>query len=109
MLQSFSKSVLWAMALGAGLVLVGCQSDGTQSASGGAPSEQAVTCSKCQITWVKWPTDAGKGRIAGYYGRQRHECPDCKSAVENFFATGKLEHTCKTCGADSMQACERHW
>jgi hypothetical protein len=57
---------------------------------------------------VKVPISAGKNKVVGYAGKQSHECPDCKSAAENFFATGKLEHTCKTCGADALQACERH-
>ena len=29
-------------------------------------------------------------------------------ACANFFATGKLEHTCATCGANALQKCEAH-
>jgi hypothetical protein len=64
-------------------------------------------CPKCQITWVKAPVHGGKGQIVSYTTRQSMECPDCKSAVANFFSTGKLEHTCATCGSD-LQVCEMH-
>ena len=33
------------------------------------------------------------------------ECPDCKGAVQNFFATGNLKHECSACGGN-MKACE---
>jgi hypothetical protein len=35
-------------------------------------------------------------------------CPECRTAAENFFATGKLEHACKTCGPDALKVCEKH-
>jgi len=89
------------------LALAGCQSAGAQGSTSNVASTQAVMCPKCQITWVKVPVDNGKGRIVSYTTRKSMECPDCKSAVENFFSTGKLEHSCKTCGSD-LQACEMH-
>ena len=95
------------LAMLSGLALAGCQSSGANAQASGVPSTQAVMCPKCQITWVKVPTDNGKGRIVGYTTRKNMECPDCKTAVENFFSTGKLEHSCKTCGSD-LQACEMH-
>lgn len=36
--------------------------------------------------------------------RQVMECLDCKSAVANFFTTGKWQHTCATCG-DNLSEC----
>ena len=53
------------------------------------------------------PTDAGKGHIVGYSTRKVMECPDCKDAVSNFFATGQFKHTRKTCG-DTMELCDAH-
>lgn len=102
------KSILSIFVLGTSLV--GCQSTipGTKAASAGLVSNQAVTCSKCEVTWTKVPDTGGKGRIVGYTSRKQMECPDCKGAVENFFASGKLEHACKTCGPDTMQMCEKH-
>jgi hypothetical protein len=69
----------------------------------------AVTCAKCQVTWVKQPitTGGGKERVIAYQTRKSMECPDCRTAVDNFFRTGRLEHSCKTCG-DQLQACEAH-
>jgi len=103
----FSKLLLAALALGTGAFLVGCAADNKPPQSTLVPSTQGVTCSKCQVTWVKVPTDNGKGRIVGYSSRKTMECPDCTDAVNNFFATGKLQHTCKTCG-DSMEICQSH-
>ena len=101
------NKLIAGMTLVGGLVLAGCASsgNGAQAASAGA-STQAVTCSKCKVTWVKVP-DTAKGRIVGYTNRKEMTCPDCKDAVANFFATGKFQHTCKTCG-DSMELCEAH-
>lgn len=97
----------------AALVLVimgvsGCQNAQPQSPAVAAPSTQAVTCSKCQITYFKVPvTGQGKYAIRSYRTVKSMECPDCKSAVANFFTTGKLEHACKTCG-NSLEICELH-
>jgi len=103
----FSKLALAAMTLGTGLFVTGCASDNNKPAQSTlVPSSQGVTCSKCQVTWVKVP-EMAKSRIVGYTTRKSMVCPDCKDAVANFFATGKFERTCKTCG-DSMEICEAH-
>ena len=73
-------------------------------------SPQAVHCDKCEVTWVKVPTntpDLGPDAFDGYYMRKEMVCPDCRSAVSNFFATGKLEHHCNACGGN-MLPCETH-
>jgi hypothetical protein len=103
----FQKGILVSLILGMGLFVAGCAADNKPAQSSLVPSTQGVTCSKCQVTWVKVPTDNGKGRIVGYTSQKSMECPDCKDAVTNFFTTGKLQHTCKTCG-DSMEICESH-
>lgn len=104
---SFSKLSLASLTLGAALLVAGCATDTKPAQSSLTTSSQGVTCSMCKTTWVKVPIDGGKGRIVGYTSRKEMACPDCKNAVENFFATGKLEHTCKTCG-DTMSICEAH-
>jgi len=106
------KSMVLASALGlSGLIAAGCQSSSNGDPHAGMDmSSQAVMCSKCQVTYVKVPaSDSGgkPGRMMAYSTRKVMECPDCKSAAANFFATGKLEHTCKTCG-DSLSICEAH-
>lgn len=102
----FVKGIMMA-ALGAvvlaGLTLAGCQSTGALQASGGEP--QAVMCDKCKTTWVRSPQRQGKVTI--YTTRKTMTCPDCKSAVANFFTTGKLEHTCASCGGE-LQHCDVH-
>lgn len=110
----FSKMALAGLALGAGLVLAGCQSGGKPSpnAMTGTPSTQAIACDKCKVTWVKvpnTPSPGGKGSmgITGYTTRKQMVCPDCKGAVENLFATGKFEHTCSACGGN-MSGCAVH-
>ena len=108
-----------AVLLGATLMAAGCESSGD---TGGAATgtgrdtpamaaqgqEQAATCEKCKVTWTKVPDTGGKGRVVAYKTRRSHECPDCRNAVNNLFATGKMEHTCKTCGDDALQICEAH-
>jgi hypothetical protein len=110
MLASSLKKVSFvAVVLSGGLIAGGCES---KNAAPAAPKEnlvahEAVSCPKCQMTWVKEPITPGGGKdwkITGYTTRLSHECPDCRTAVQNFFATGKLEHTCKTCG-DAMEVC----
>ena len=103
----FSKWVFVSLMLGMGVFVTGCASDNKPPQSTLVPSTQGVTCSKCQVTWVKYPVQGDKARIVRYDTRKSMECPDCKDAVTNFFATGKLQHTCKTCG-DSMEICEAH-
>ncbi|MGE5609433.1 MAG: hypothetical protein ACM359_09275 [Bacillota bacterium] len=87
-------------------LLTGCASN-TPPQSTLTPTTQGVTCTKCQVTWVKIPETNQKGRIVGYTWGKRDVCPDCMDAVQSFFNTGKFQHTCKTCG-DALQICESH-
>jgi hypothetical protein len=102
----FNKLSFAVAALSAGLFVAGCTANNKPAESPLATTAQGVTCSKCEVTWVKVPETA-KGRVVGYTTRKSHVCPDCKDAVANFFATGKFQHTCKTCG-DSMEICDAH-
>jgi hypothetical protein len=103
---------LAAGTLASALLLGGCHAAGdhaTASAAAAAPSTQALACDTCRVTYVQVPVGGGKGSpgITGYRSAKRMECPDCKSAAANFFATGKFEHTCKTCGP-TMEICKAH-
>jgi hypothetical protein len=116
-MTSVWKIMVFGLSLSAFAALGGCQSSGSAEAEGhhhdhdavalAGGSEQAAQCDKCQITWVKVPTENGKGRVVGYSTQKRDACPDCKDAVSSFFTTGKLQHTCKTCGGN-MTPCEAH-
>jgi protein-arginine kinase activator protein McsA len=99
------KVAILSSVIAAAAFISGCQSSGPKSNA--AASTQAVACSQCKVTYVKVPDTGGKGRIMGYRTMKRMECPECRTAAENFFATGKLERTCKLCG-DSMEMCEGH-
>lgn len=91
----------------AGLFTAGCASQ-TPARSSLQQTAQGVKCSKCDVTYVQVPVSATKGpRIVGYRTEKQMECPDCKDAAQSFFASGKLQHTCKTCG-DSMEICQAH-
>ena len=103
----FRSILLSAMFTSAVLVSAGCQSNKPAMASADATPGAAVMCSKCQTTWVKLPRTE-KGRIVAYSARKSMVCPDCRTAAENFFATGKMEHTCATCGPDAMEVCKMH-
>jgi hypothetical protein len=112
-MKSVWKIMVLGLGLSAAVALGGCQSSGTaeghhhEGAALAGGSNMAAQCDKCQVTWVKVPTDNGKGRIVGYYLKKEDACPDCKDAVASFFTTGKLAHTCKTCGGN-MSPCEGH-
>jgi len=93
------------MGVGA-LILAGCATTGGTAPAAG-PSTQAVSCSKCEVTYVKVPTQDNKGRFIGYTNRPDMECPDCKTAVQTFFATGELKHSCAHCQG-TMQVCDSH-
>jgi hypothetical protein len=112
---STMKVTLAALVMGVGMLAAGCESSG--SANGGKHDHstmaatgdgQAVACDKCKVTWRQVPERGGKGRIVGYRTSKSHECPECRSAAENFFSTGKLEHTCKTCGDNALEVCKMH-
>ena len=74
----------------------------TRAEDAGTSKGTAVMCPKCETVWVKSQRPTGKTDVHVY--TKKMACDDCKSAVANFFATGKFEHTCKTCG--DMIACE---
>jgi hypothetical protein len=106
------KMTLAALVMGVGLLAAGCESMGGSESAGGTTAAsadgQAIACEKCNVTWVKAPVTNDKGRIIAYKTKQSHECPDCRSAVSNFFATGKLTHTCASCGENALEKCEAH-
>lgn len=62
---------------------------------------EAVLCPKCETVWIKAPIG---GKAQSYTRVGKMVCEDCRTAVENIFAGGKLEHACKTCG--DIVACE---
>ena len=103
------KLVLAGLTLGSGMFVGGCMSNSKPSpdAMAGTPSNDAVACDKCKVTFVKNPETNQKGRVIGYTEKKQMVCPECKSAAENMFATGKMEHTCKACGGN-MTACAVH-
>lgn len=88
------------------LVATGCQANKSATASTDLPHD-ALMCAKCETTWVKLPVTQ-KGRVVAYSSQKRMTCPDCKGMAENFFASGKLEHTCPTCGPNAMEICKSH-
>ncbi|HEY8666029.1 MAG TPA: hypothetical protein VIL86_05155 [Tepidisphaeraceae bacterium] len=99
------RNILIGTALGAmGLLAAGCAANAKPAAPS---STQAIRCTKCEVTWVKDQRKDTKGHTVGYASKKSMVCPDCKDAVENFFAGGKFQHTCKTCG-DTMEMCDTH-
>lgn len=107
MLKSLKISIL-ALVAGSALALGACHSTGASGHDMSTmSSDKAITCSKCQVTFVNYPVTGDKGHVVGYAKRPEMVCPDCRSAAENFFKTGEFKHTCKTCG-DSMEMCTTH-
>lgn len=69
------------------------------------PKDGAVMCDQCKMVMVKVanPTTAKNPTIT-YHDVRTMVCPDCKSAMETFFKTGRLKHTCSHCGG-TMTVC----
>jgi len=99
------KTAVLGSGLALGLLLVGCQSSGTKTTDHKMTAD-AVQCDKCQVTWVN-TTNTAKGRVIGYTSTKKMECPECRDAVSNFFATGNLKHDCTACGGN-MSICDAH-
>ncbi|MCX5661028.1 MAG: hypothetical protein NTW19_15170 [Planctomycetota bacterium] len=107
MKRSFLNLSVWTLGLAAALLMAGgCQSEGSHHGMSHGDHSNAMMCDKCKTVWIQnpggdphkpWTVKSSKGM----------ECPDCKTAAANFFATGKFEHTCSSCGG-SMEACEMH-
>jgi hypothetical protein len=97
------------MFIAATALVAGCQDSKPVPATSAdtAAVAKAIACEKCQITYVQSPIDAGKGKIVGYSTHKEMECWDCRSVAENFFAAGKMKHTCASCDS-TMQTCEAH-
>ncbi len=90
---------------GASLVLglSGC----TTANAGANPGSTAtaVLCPTCETVWVRQRRQINKTTF--YTTGKRMSCPECSSAVETFFKTGKLQHTCATCGGN-LAPCKAH-
>ena len=106
-MKSVNKLTAWVALGTAGILLGGCHQSGRAPATSEAASAQAITCAKCKVTYVRVPAHRGKSRAIGYRSAKRMDCPECRTAAENFFSTGKFQHRCKICG-DSMEICEAH-
>lgn len=108
--KSLSVAIPLAFAVGVLTVALGCQPTQPTMAATRAvvstPADQAVTCDKCKTVWVMQSRRNFKGMIT-YTRKPKMVCEDCASAAGNFFRTGKLEHTCRTCGGN-LEACEGH-
>jgi len=76
-----------------------------QSSFAAPPKDGAVMCDKCKMVMVKVPSmSSAKSPTLVYHDVKTMECPDCHSAMENFFKTGSLKHTCTHCGG-TMTVC----
>ena len=70
----------------------------SQSSFAAPPKDGAVMCDTCKMVIVKVPSRSpAKSQTLVYHDVKTMECPDCHSAMENFFKTGKLKHICTHC------------
>ncbi|HVT91146.1 MAG TPA: hypothetical protein VHD56_19995 [Tepidisphaeraceae bacterium] len=63
------------------------------SVTSAAPTTAPSAGHKCEYVWTKVPV-APKGRVVDYTYVKTMNCDSCKSALDNFFTTGKFAHTC---------------
>ena len=100
-----ARTTLYFTALfGLSSLLLGCQT--TSGGGQETASARAVICAKCETVWVE-RIDLNDPYGMTFRPEETTVCPDCESAVATFFKTGKLEHTCRTCGGQ-IKHCEVH-
>lgn len=87
---------------GVAMFVPGCATTPSNAGAAAGDKEQAIMCAKCQTVWVSRPRQVGVVKFITYRNEKVMECPDCRSAVMNFFTTGKWEHTCNVCGTNLM-------
>ena len=102
--RSFIALAVGIFAVASSLTLAGCRSDQRAGMEQAGQDEQAVLCAKCETTWVRRPERSGPHDVTVYRTKKSMQCPDCETAVQDFFWTGTLSHSCKTCG-DALQHC----
>lgn len=85
------------------LGLSGCAT--TNADASASATEPAVLCPTCETVWVRQQRQINKTTF--YTTEKKMACPGCTSAVETFFKTGKLQHTCATCGGN-LAPCKAH-
>src|SRR5262245_41456510 len=87
-------------------IVLGSACESSHKTDEGVPAQniQAAMCPNCETVWVHEVQAVGKSRIMTYTAKSHMECPDCRSAATNFFATGRLEHACATCGG-TLERC----
>ena len=100
------KVSIGVLVVGVAALVAGCSTPGSKAKTEAGGEEQAVMCSKCETVWVRRPDHMGKNAVV-YRREKQMVCPDCQSAVVTFFKTGKLEHTCKSCGG-TLDRCTVH-
>lgn len=91
-----------ALGIGMGALLAAYPAAGAT-----AGGEKTRACSKCAVTYVKVAQTDARGRVVRYTSHPHMKCPECKTALQNFFATGKLQHACTHCPA-AMETCDAH-
>jgi hypothetical protein len=106
-MRFITKLGLLGLYAGVLVFLAGCAASPTHSETSGVPATQAVYCDGCKVTWVRVPAGRSRGQTWGYQTTKHMECPNCRDAVSNFFATGKLAHSCSACGGN-MSICDAH-
>ena len=87
------------------LALLACSSMGGCVSPRAVP-ETAVVCAKCKMVWVEM-SEQGDLYAMSMEPTENMKCPDCESAIVNFFKTGVLEHACSTCGSEFVH-CTTH-
>jgi hypothetical protein len=87
-----------------GTLLSSCETAGTSTAG-----TDAVMCDKCKTVWVKQNIGGGaSGRSSMIFrDAKTMTCEDCTLAVNTFWKTGQIKHTCSHCGG-TLTHCTAH-
>jgi len=92
-----------------GETLAHCEAHTKTYEGAAAVKSDAITCPKCETTWVKQPEQvtAGRSTVTVFRNKGKMTCPDCEKAAATYFKTGQLGHNCPSCGT-AMQHCKEH-
>lgn len=100
-----TRLLILAGSLGLVTVLPSCQSTAPKTAGC-----DAVMCDKCKTVWVRQPVSIGSpGRFQTivYRDTKTMSCPGCQLAIDNFWKTGQMKHSCSQCGG-ALTHCTQH-
>lgn len=81
------------------LLAAGCETMGKKSSSDRDRSNDVVVARNVHGAVATYTIKKGEGKPTCVVSPGMAACPECDQAVTEYYETGKIEETCKMCGA----------